>query len=447
MNDKDKDPDTDVLEHIAQGVAEIAREHTSLRRRVDELDKRDRGARAAQDFRSKKPRGTFGNGSIEWNGSDAGAVAKDILGVPASRFEDYAVDLGNVGSDVVEARTLWAEWTKLATKCQLRQYAADHAALHARLAKIRDMEAKTALAEGSNASGGYTVPSIVANEVLKIIRDASLIYSQARQVVMTSDVLNFPNESTAVTINWSKTEGTTLTGGEPVFGQSQLNAYKLIGRATFSLELLDDSNVAILPFLQACFAEKFGGELDFQAMEGPGTATSPFTGVLNATSVNDAARTNGTNGVTLKYSSTVSTEASLVQIFTAASESQPRLQGIWVCGPALYAQVVGLIDSNGQPIVKFGTVEAAPSGSILGRPVVVSARLPKTTIGAGTNSVGSLYFGPPKALIFGNRTNMRWDVTDTVSWSTYQADARMVGRWGFAVGVPTSWVKQSGIKV
>jgi HK97 family phage major capsid protein len=451
MNDKDKDPDLDVLEHIAQGVGEIAREHTSLRRRVDELDKRDRGARAALDFRARKRGGTYGNGSqIDFNGSDAGAVAKDILGVPGSRFEDYGAIAGNnLPSDALEARTLWAEWTKLATKAQLRAYAPDHPALFAKLAAIRDLDIreKTALAGQTDASGGYTVPNVVANEVLKIIRDASLIYGRARQVVMTSDTLNFPNENTAVTINWSKTDGTTLTGGEPVFGQSQLLAYKLIGRATFSLELLDDANVAILPFLQACFAEKFGGELDFQAMEGPGTATSPFTGVLNATSVNDAARTNGTNGVVLTYNSTASTKASLVQIYTAATESQPRNDGVWVCGPAVYAQIIGLVDSNGQPIVRFGDVTSAIPGTLLGRPIVVSARLPKTTVGAGTVSVGSLYFGPPNALLFGNRMGMRWDVTDQVSWSTYQGDARMVGRFGYVVGVPTAWVKQTGIIV
>jgi HK97 family phage major capsid protein len=182
-------------------------------------------------------------------------------------------------------------------------------------------------------------------------------------------------------------------------------------------------------------------------MEGPGTATSPFTGVLNATSVNDAARTNGTNGVVLTYNTTASTKASLVQIYTAASERQPRNEGIWVCGPAVYAQIIGLVDSNGQPIVRFGAVEGTPSGMLLGRPIVVSARLPKTTVGAGTVSVGGLYFGPPNALLFGNRMGMRWDVTDQVSWATYQGDARMIGRFGYVVGVPTAWVKQTGIIV
>jgi hypothetical protein len=42
---------------------------------------------------------------------------------------------------------------------------------------------------------------------------------------------------------------------------------------------------------------------------------------------------------------------------------------------------------------------------------------------------------------------MKWEVTDQVSWSTYQADARMVGRFGYVVGVGAAWTKQTGIIV
>jgi HK97 family phage major capsid protein len=339
-------------------------------------------------------------------------------------------------------------WFNIASKLQLRHYDGERESLRAELTKIEsrfDSITKADMAGLADTSGGYSVPNIVGNEVLKIIRDASLIYSRARQLPMTSDTLSFPDEATAVTINWSNTDGTTLTAGEPVFGVKTLNARKLIGRATFSLELLDDANVAIVPFLQSCFAEKMGGELDFQAVEGAG---APFTGVLNATSVNDAARTNGTNGALLKWSSALATEASLTQILTKAGEADPRDNGIFVCNPAMYGTLIGLSDSNGSPILRLGTAEGRPADTVIGRPIVCSARLAAaTTIGAGTNLTAALYFGPPSALLFGVRQGMRWDVSDQVNWAKYQADARMVGRFGYVVGVPTAWVKQGGIRV
>jgi HK97 family phage major capsid protein len=124
-----------------------------------------------------------------------------------------------------------------------------------------------------------------------------------------------------------------------------------------------------------------------------------------------------------------------------------RSDGIWVCGPAVYAQILGLVDTNGQPIVRLGTVEGQPNNTLFGRPIIVSARLPKQTVGAGPVSTGNLYFGTPSSLLFGTRTGMRWDVTDQVSWGTYQADARLVGRFAYVVGVPTAWTKQIGIIV
>lgn len=338
-------------------------------------------------------------------------------------------------------------WFNLSSKLQLRNYDGERDKLRAEFNKLNDRFASVAKADMGglvDTSGGYAVPNIVGNEVLKIMRDASLIYSRARQLPMTSDTLSFPDEATAVTINWSNTDGTTLTAGEPVFGVKTLNARKLIGRATFSLELLDDANVAIIPFLQACFAEKMGGELDFQAMEGTG---SPFTGVQTATSVNDAAATNGTNGVVLTYGTGTTTKAGLVKIFTAAGEQVAREDGIFVCPPSVYAAIIGMVDNNNQPVVRLGTVEGQPNNTLFGRPIIVSNRLAKTTIGAGTVSVGSLYYGSPSALLFGTRQGMRWDVSDQVNWAKYQADARMVGRFGFIVGVPTAWVKQTGIIV
>jgi HK97 family phage major capsid protein len=356
-----------------------------------------------------------------------------------------AVDKGIYADErYIEAKHAWFNIT---SKLQLRHYDGERETLRAEFAKLNErfgMVAKADMGGLVDTSGGYAVPNIVGNEVLKIVRDASDVYTRARQLPMTSDTLSFPDEATAVTINWSNTDGTTLTAGEPVFGVKTLNARKLIGRATFSLELLDDANVAIIPFLQSCFAEKMGGELDAQAMEGVGT---PFTGVSGATSVVDAAATNGTNGVILTYGVGTSTKAGLVKIFTAAGEGITRRDGIFVCGPAVYAQILGLTDTNGQPVVRLGTVEGQPNNTLFGRPIIVTNRLPKTTVGAGTVSVGGLYYGSPSALLFGNRQGMRWDVSDQVNWAKYQADARMVGRFGYVVGVPTAWVRQTGIIV
>ena len=79
--------------------------------------------------------------------------------------------------------------------------------------------------------------------------------------------------------------------------------------------------------------------------------------------------------------------------------------------------------------------------------MVVSNRMVPTTVGAGTVSVGGLYFGSPSALIFGVRQNLKYEITDQVSWANYRADARLVGRFAFQVGVAAAWTRQFGIIV
>jgi HK97 family phage major capsid protein len=190
-----------------------------------------------------------------------------------------------------------------------------------------------------------------------------------------------------------------------------------------------------------------GGELDAQAMEGVG---SPFTGVMFATSVNDAGATNSVTGVKVTYmpaTAATGTWASLVRIYTKSGQGNQRNDGIFVCGPGVYTQIIGLVDTNGQPVVRLGTVEGQPNNTLFGRPIVVSSMLGPYTIGAGTASVGSLYFGPPSALLFGLRKGITWDVSEQVNWAKYQADARMVGRFGYVVGVPAAWTKQINIIV
>ncbi len=339
-------------------------------------------------------------------------------------------------------------WFNVSAKLQLRKYDSDRETLRGeydKLTKTLDQIQKADMGGVVDTSGGYAVPNIVGSEVLKIIRDASLIYSRARQLPMTSDTLQFPDEATAVSVGWHRTDGTAITAGEPVFGQKTLTANKLVGKAIFSLELLDDANVAIVPFLQSCFAEQMGANLDAQAMEGSG---SPFTGVATATTVNDGVvTTNGTLGQTLTYASSTATYASLVRIYTKAAQGVVINGGTWVCGPSVYGKIIGLTDNTGQPIVRLGTVEGQPNNTLFGRPIIVSSALVNVTLGAGTNSVGGLYYGQMSQLLFGTRQGLRWDVSDQIKFDTYQAMARMVGRFGFVVGVPTAWVRNLGIAV
>lgn len=287
------------------------------------------------------------------------------------------------------------------------------------------------LQEGDAAEGGNLVPTIVEADVARLMGDAGKIWPRCRQMAMTSWKHAIPNESTAVAVAWI-TEETAITIQNPEFNQITIQADKLAARAKFSLELLQDSSVGLLAWLLRVFSEKMARELDYQAVLGDGTAPE-LLGVLNGVGIN--AITSGT------AAGRALTWPLLTACFTGASEQAARDDGVWIMSPNGYAQVIGLVDSNNQPIVHFGTAsQETAAGSILGKEIIVSAALGGgDNLDDSTNTATKILFGPLSTFTAGTRMGMSWDVTDQVSWANYQADARLVGRFGGRVTVPGAW--------
>lgn len=341
------------------------------------------------------------------------------------------------------------EWFRRCTRTQMpRQFSATMAEdaqvrekLFAALQEKHfgsDWEAitKTALSEGAAASGATLVPTIVEADLIRQIKDASTLYPLARQFQMTKAVHDVPSESTACTVNWVAEAG-TLTAGEPNLSKKTLTAKKLVGRATMSIELVEDSNVGLLAYLLEVFTEKMGGELDKQSVLGDGSQPA-ITGIDNTANINVVSSSATAAGRNLTWQL-------LVNTFTAAGESSQIQRGYWIMSPKGYAVCLGLTDSTGQPIVRFGQAEGAPAGTLIGRPILFSNRwggAPSgvtATLDDSTNTNTKIIYGVPSSLLFGTRMGMRWEVTDQVNWANFQMDARLVGRFGIVVGVPADF--------
>ena len=290
---------------------------------------------------------------------------------------------------------------------------------------------KAAFAEGSDSTGGYLVPDIIGAEVLRLALDSGVVTSRCRRIPMSSNKLELPSEATGVTTYWVN-EAATLTGGENTLGLVTLHAKKIAGRATASIEVVEDSIIGFLPYVQSIMAEKIGRELDKELLQGDGTN---FTGVNAESGVNAVYANSASTGGALTY-------AKLVGAMYAAGEQSSREGAAWFVKPAIMAEVVGLTDSNGQPIFQYANVQGSPYPTILGRPVFMTNVLTTTSLGGVAS--GNFYFGDPMTLLLGTRTDMAWDVSDAPNWAKYQLDMRLVGRFGGAVGVASAWTKLVG---
>jgi HK97 family phage major capsid protein len=301
---------------------------------------------------------------------------------------------------------------------------------------------KAAYQEDTAAEGGNMVPTIVEADFVRQIKDAGKLFPLARQVQMTKKVHDMPSETTAVTVNWVAEEG-ALTQGEGNIGKKTLTALKIAGRAKMSIELVEDSNVGLLAYLLEVFTEKIAGELDKQAVLGDGSQPL-ITGIDN------------TSGIIVVSSSATAagrnlTWQLLVNTYVGSGEGSAIENGVWIVSPKGYAAIMGLADSAGMPVIKFSTTEVAPAGTLLGRPIILSARFGgapagvTATLDDTTNANTKIIYGVPRSLLFGTRQGMRWDVTDQVGWANYQMDARLVGRFASIVGVPANFSRLSKV--
>jgi HK97 family phage major capsid protein len=271
------------------------------------------------------------------------------------------------------------------------------------------------------------VPTIIASEVLRIIQDSGVVVSRARHIPMTSNDLRIPNEDSGVSVYWAD-ELAATTQGEPTFGQNILTAKRLSGRAVASIEAIEDSVIGLIPYIQNVMAEKIGKELDQEALEGDGTN---FTGLVAASGINSVATT-ASNGEAIAY-------IDLVKAVYAADESSVEDGCAWFMHRKVLATIVALVDTTGRPIFQPSVAGGVPN-TILGFPVYTTSCINTARTRGSNNTTSNVYFGNPRRLIFGDRSGLRFDVTDTgPNWEYYAVDMRLNGRWGFTVGTPAAF--------
>jgi HK97 family phage major capsid protein len=234
------------------------------------------------------------------------------------------------------------------------------------------------------------------------------------------------------------TEGADITDSVPAsnaLNKVTLTAERLAGYAESSLEAVQDSAASILDFVLTVLTEKSGREIDKQVLEGTG---SPFTGLSGNSSVNELAT--AANGDAISY-------AILSEMVYKARERASRDNAHFFVAPEIMQKITGLVDSTGQPIFRFGSVPQAIPSTLLGFPVEVHSVIKADrTYGTGTGH-SNLYFGPPSAVVVGNRVPMSWDTArEGALFKSYGIAMRLVMRVGAAIAVPKAFTRKIQVK-
>jgi len=157
-------------------------------------------------------------------------------------------------------------------------------------AKVKEM---TTDASGSPYAG-YTVDSELSAEIRHLITQYGVAAREMETIQLSKNSYKANNLTTDVTTYWVDEAGSILST-QAVLGQEVLELKKLAVIVSMTAELLEDTEIDFVNFLASRVAEGFAKMEDLAFFMGDGTSTyGSFTGLLNATDVNETVLTGTT---------------------------------------------------------------------------------------------------------------------------------------------------------
>jgi len=267
-----------------------------------------------------------------------------------------------------------------------------------------------ALSVGSDADGGYLVPTVTMAEIVKYLNEygagrrfANVIPSQASQMLMnTLDsglTAYYTNELAAIT-------ATTQT-----YSQVSLAAKKLAVLAgPMSNEILRDALVDLQAETSVDAGEAFAYGEDNQIFNGDGTT---FTGLLHNTAVNEKTLVGGISG--LDYDT--------VNSMVYAVPSQRLLGARWWAHRTVIELLMAITDGEGRPLFRESLIAGQPS-TMLGFPVEAVEAMPAAADVASGDSF----------LAFGNLKGVHMYDIGAMAISLLREGAVVVGATTYNLG-------------
>lgn len=242
------------------------------------------------------------------------------------------------------------------------------------------------------ATGGYLIPTDLANEIVKSLSDYGGIRGIAR-VITTSggNDLDYPTSSEAGTAGAWIGENTQVDPATSTFGTKQIKSYKATSNVfQIPRELIEDSVFDINAFIREAAAERIGRTENAAYVNGDGS--NKPTGF-----VRDAAI--GLNSA----SKTAITTDELMDLLHSVNPAYRKLGCDWVFNDTTFKMIRKLKDDNdGLYIWQMGDIKTNAPSTLLGHTYTVEQDMP--SFGAGLKPIA---FGHFKKFIIRDVAGMR----------------------------------------
>jgi len=246
---------------------------------------------------------------------------------------------------------------------------------------------------GTNADGGFLVPTILTDILIDIANDAAVIRPRATIIDLSGPGATFAFNQVVgrPQVSWTG-ENVSKSTTSLTLNQGSLTPYKLSAIQGVSLELLQDSATAVIPLLTRQFAEAIAREEDRAFMVGTGAAQP--TGIDTAANVPTVDA-----NFSLDYGDFLDVYYRLPQSYRESGRA------VWIMNGRTISASLGILDSNNRPIFDSNgandVVTNKPVQRILGAPVLEQNNLASSKI----------FFGDLSAYYIGDKMKMTVDTT------------------------------------
>lgn len=254
--------------------------------------------------------------------------------------------------------------------------------------------------EGVNAAGGYLVPDILSQDIIRLVNDFGVFRKNSYNRTMTSDTLNIPRRTGGLT-SYFTGEATAISESTLTIDKVLLSAKKLAVLTRLSNELVEDSIIDIADFIATEIAWAFAEKEDQCGFNGDGTSTyGGMTGVI--TKLLDINGVDDGGGLVIAAGNEWSeiTLADIMKVAAAPAGYARQRDCAWYCSSAFYAGVLVRIIAGAGGTTMSEVVNGVSQKKYLGWPI----HLTEVMRTSQANSTIPLLFGSlSQATSFGDR--------------------------------------------
>lgn len=273
-----------------------------------------------------------------------------------------------------------------------------------------------ALSEGTNADGGYLVPTEFRAELIRDLNmRATSLRGRANVFPMSREKLELPSVASEVQMSWG-TENTEISTTTAHFGDVILTAYRMNAILYTSRELVNDSSIALVNTITTMFADAVAREENKVFTNGSGTG-----------------RPKGVN----QYSEVRSLNAGGALSYTHINSAYWRVpaayrdNAVWVMNSRAIENITNMRDDQNRPLIQDPRDGGLPT--LKGRPVIEENSLASSTI----------LFGDWRYYYVGDREQMTVETTTEAgdTWKKHQIGIKVIERIDGRLALPNAFYK------